>query len=384
MDKKKLLIIIGSIIVIIVVLFIFFLMNNKKSIDYNILFETNGGSLVDSQTVNEGGKVKKPIDPTKEGYIFVEWTYQGKSYNFNLEVTSDLTLIAKWIEVKENIETYLIKFDTDGGTIISNQIIEKGNKVQIPVVPTKEGYIFKGWFLNGENYDFETIVKENLELKAKWEKIKVTNNNQTNNNINSSNKNNNNNINNKPTTSTNPTTTSKKYKVTFNSNGGSPVSFQSINEGSKVSKPVNPTRSGYTFGGWILNKSIFNFNTKITKEIELVALWIKIPKIKYKEINNDSEKVTYDISIDYQSYREEDKNTISGWELYVTSDNAEGNEIFIDGVGYFLHSTNGNETIRPADVDYGDTNRYIARVYKDTDNGRIYSDWSNIIEINPN
>ena len=261
MNKKKILIIGCSIVVVISAIIIFFLISNKKSLSYEITFETNGGTLVESQIVNEGEKVKKPVDPTKDGFMFVEWTYQGKTYDFSLEVTSNITLIAKWTEVEEDIEKFIVKFETDGGTTIPNQIIEKGNKVAKPIDPVKDGYTFAGWLLDDEIYDFDEIVDNNIELKAKWEKIKDTDSD-----------------NDKPTITT-PTV--KKYTVTFNSSGGSSVNSQTVTEGGKASKPSNPTRNGYTFVGWTLNGSIYDFNSAVNKNITLVAKWNENAKEKY-------------------------------------------------------------------------------------------------------
>ena len=53
MNKKKILIIGCSIVVVISAIIIFFLISNKKSLSYEITFETNGGTLVESQIVNE-------------------------------------------------------------------------------------------------------------------------------------------------------------------------------------------------------------------------------------------------------------------------------------------------------------------------------------------
>ena len=66
-----------------------------------------------------------------------------------------MKLDAKWVKVDENIETCVVKFDSDGGTTISNQVIEKGEESEEPSDPGKEGYILKGWILNYEVYDFE-------------------------------------------------------------------------------------------------------------------------------------------------------------------------------------------------------------------------------------
>ena len=310
MEKKKLLIIIGSVVALILTIVLILMFTRKEEpVTYTVTFDTDGGSFISTQTVNEGEKVNKPINPTKKGYIFDEWIYQNKTYDFNLEVTQNLILRAKWVEVKEEVEQYIIKFDTDGGTEIPNQTIGKGNKVQRPVDPTKEGYTFKEWTLNEMTFDFETIVESNLELKAKWEEVVETSNNitntntnqnnnnsnNTNNNNNSNNTSNNNASNNNSNTNNNNSNNSnnsnnnnnnnkpvaKKYTVVFNSNGGSSVASQTITEGNKATRPGNPTRSGYNFVRWTLNGSEYNFNTPVTGNITLVAQWNEIVKNNY-------------------------------------------------------------------------------------------------------
>lgn len=67
----------------------------------------------------------------------------------------------------------------------------------------------------------------------------------------------------------------QKYTVTFNSNGGSSVASQTVEAGSTAKKPANPTRSGYTFTGWLLNGKTYNFSTKVTNNITLTASWTK-------------------------------------------------------------------------------------------------------------
>jgi uncharacterized repeat protein (TIGR02543 family) len=38
--------------------------------------------------------------------------------------------------------------------------------------------------------------------------------------------------------------------ITFNTKGGSSVAPVVVSEGGPVAAPTNPTRNGYTFGGW--------------------------------------------------------------------------------------------------------------------------------------
>lgn len=67
---------------------------------YTVTFDSKGGTTISSQTVESGKKATKPTNPTKNGYTFVEWTLNGKTYDFNSAVTSNITLVASW---KENV-----------------------------------------------------------------------------------------------------------------------------------------------------------------------------------------------------------------------------------------------------------------------------------------
>ncbi len=281
--NKKILIIFISVIAVINAIFIILLIKNKKPIQYKITFDTNGGSTVKSQLISKGEKATKPSDPIKEGYTFIEWTLDGKTYDFSLEITNNLTLTAKWLKVKKDVNAFVIKFDTEGGTTISNQIVEKGNKIAKPIDPIKTGYTFEGWILDNEIFDFEKIIDKDVELKAKWKKVEENINNTTNKPSNiPNNTKNNSNTNTKKTTTTSPSTHPiKKYTVTFNSNGGSAVNSQTITEGDKASKPTNPTRSGYTFAGWTLNGNVYDFNSSVNANITLVAKWNESAKAKY-------------------------------------------------------------------------------------------------------
>lgn len=50
--------------------------------------------------VEENTTVGQPTTPTKEGYKFLGWYNDGSSYNFSTKVTSNITLTAKWEEIK--------------------------------------------------------------------------------------------------------------------------------------------------------------------------------------------------------------------------------------------------------------------------------------------
>lgn len=65
---------------------------------FTVTFDTDGGSEVESQTIEKGNSATKPEDPTKNDYYFDGWYNNGKLYNFKTPVTSNLTLVAKWEE----------------------------------------------------------------------------------------------------------------------------------------------------------------------------------------------------------------------------------------------------------------------------------------------
>ena len=67
------------------------------------------------------------------------------------------------------------------------------------------------------------------------------------------------------------------YRVTFNSQGGTAVENQLIEEDSLAIQPVTPTKKGYTFNKWA-----FDFSTPITTNINISAEWTANIDTKYK------------------------------------------------------------------------------------------------------
>ncbi|MBP5596971.1 MAG: InlB B-repeat-containing protein [Pseudobutyrivibrio sp.] len=67
------------------------------------------------------------------------------------------------------VEYVTVAFDNDGGTGITSTMVKKGDKVEQPENPVKEGYTFKEWDLDGTLYDFDTPVTEDITLTAIWE-----------------------------------------------------------------------------------------------------------------------------------------------------------------------------------------------------------------------
>lgn len=67
--------------------------------------------------------------------------------------------------------------------------------------------------------------------------------------------------------------TKHEYKIIFDSNGGSNVSSITVKEKSIIKRPTDPKREGYAFVGWYYNNKLYDFNTKVTKNMTLKAKW---------------------------------------------------------------------------------------------------------------
>ena len=113
------------------------------------------------------------------------------SYIINIRDKQNLEDISSSLEANKVL--YNVEFETDGGTKINTQTIEKGNLAYQPTPPTKKGYKFIEWQLNGKKFDFKQEINSDIKLIAKWEKAE-NNNTNTNNNSN----------NNEETTNTKP------------------------------------------------------------------------------------------------------------------------------------------------------------------------------------
>ncbi|TXK83999.1 InlB B-repeat-containing protein [Paenibacillus sp. N3.4] len=70
---------------------------------------------------------------------------------------------------------------------------------------------------------------------------------------------------------------SNSYTVTFDSNNGSAAITQTVSHGGNATKPADPTKTGYTFGGWYKEAGLtnaWNFATdKVTAATTLYAKW---------------------------------------------------------------------------------------------------------------
>lgn len=132
-------------------------------IPYTVTFDSQGGSLVETQTVGWNTCVASET-PSKTGYDFGGWFTDSactSAYDFTTPVTADITLYAKW-----NIQTRTVNYDLDGGTgtVPASETIDFSSWPYTPAYPaSKEGFILAGWTADSSEWSTEPVT-----FTAKW------------------------------------------------------------------------------------------------------------------------------------------------------------------------------------------------------------------------
>lgn len=117
-----------------------------NAVTHEVKFVSDG-ETIDTKTIIYGNKVEKPADPTKdetdtEKYSFVYWYTLNNNveteFNFNTEITSDITLYAKWNTTA--LYSITITSCTDGTVSASKTSkITAGETITLTVTPN-DGY----------------------------------------------------------------------------------------------------------------------------------------------------------------------------------------------------------------------------------------------------
>ena len=279
---------------------------------------TEGGSLAPDQTVSDGYTAVRPSNPTLAGNTFSFWTSDASAnessapFSFNTEITDDLTLYAVF-----DVERYIITYNSPAVDVAEEEYtVAAAHTLPTPTEPA--GFTFGGWFDNSSftGDDIPSIpvgTTGNKTYYAKWSidvavdsgpedslsQIRVLYGDT----IDSSDL---------PTASltgctfdgwykeidgafasaaydfSSPVTDSFTLKakfnatVTFNSNGGSAVTSQSVVYGGKATAPTAPTKTGVTFGGWYtsndsgvtLSATAYDFDSAVNSDLTLYAKWV--------------------------------------------------------------------------------------------------------------
>ncbi len=138
---------------------------------YTITFHSVGGSDVDSMQAKYGDTIESPVAPTKSGWAFAGWyTAETEGAEFNFEediITESIDLYAHWATPRTVSFNY-------GDELGNNTEVADGKTVKEPEEPTREGYVFKYWYIEGDDgkaYSFDTPVTSDITLVAKWAEL---------------------------------------------------------------------------------------------------------------------------------------------------------------------------------------------------------------------
>lgn len=155
---------------------------------------------------------------------------------------------------------YTVSFHTGEGSTVESQTVTEGETAAPPADPVREGYTFDGWFADEaltEPFDFATPVYADMTLYAAWTEIAP------------------------------PPVPVAEFTVTFDADGGSEVSAQTVVGGDTAERPEDPVREGYIFLNWVLDGVAYDFDTPVDSDITLLAIW-----------EEDHEGKTYTVSFD--------------------------------------------------------------------------------------
>ena len=195
----------------------------------------------------KGSTINPAYLPDTEYYTVTKWCTDKNlqtpvATGETITLTQDADFYAEYIAA-----TFKVSFSTGEDTIsVEDQAVTYPAVVIRPKDPTRRGYTFGGWYTDEactNAYDFSQLVTKDMILYAKW--------------------------------------TINTYTVTFDSLEGSPVDVETADYETAVTKPEDPTKTGYTFGGWYTDEACtkaYDFATPVTGDRILYAKWNEIPR----------------------------------------------------------------------------------------------------------
>ena len=149
-----------------------------KANAYTVTYDTTGGEVASPETLVTYGETYELETPTREGYVFLGWQYNGRFLSTERWLISeDITVTAVW-EVETR--TYEIEYIIVGAVGPNLQRTYTNKEEVVLRTPYKSGYKFMGWYFEG-NFSGERVYKlpkgteGNLTLYAKWQKYTLDN-----------------------------------------------------------------------------------------------------------------------------------------------------------------------------------------------------------------
>ncbi|MBR4093448.1 MAG: InlB B-repeat-containing protein [Oscillospiraceae bacterium] len=258
---------------------------------FDVVFETNGGSTVETQVVEYGNTAERPQNPTKpdngnKKYHFLGWfSDEGCTniFNFSTPIKESKTVYAKWVEYTEAapLKLYNVSYKTsdDSEEAFSIGNFANGEQIILPSVPDDiiNHKVFKGFIIKDDAsviYNANDVFTINgiddeegnplpVILVAVWDV--------------------------------------ERHTVTFlDDDGETEIAPKQEIEYNKRATAPSPEKRGFIFKGWFAEDgSEFSFDTQITIDIVLKAKWeeVIIPETPSRPGSSGSSGVKYDKTI---------------------------------------------------------------------------------------
>lgn len=183
-----------------------------------ITFWDYNGTTIQASYQSVGATMYKPNDPTRSGYTFIGWGPEVPS----VVPDSSATYVAQYEEDNDGTQVYITFLDYNGDTLQSGYQ-EIGDSMTKPDEPSRSGYTFTGWSPSVPS----TVPSSNGTYIAQYTKDGEV-----------------------VDPDVDPDPEEDKSYVSFLDYDGKVIQIGYQVVGAVMSKPSNPTRSGYTFTGW--------------------------------------------------------------------------------------------------------------------------------------
>lgn len=198
-----------------------------------------------------------------------------------------LALIGIGVYLFTSDKKYTVTFDTDGGTEIKSVKVKENVEINLEDAK-KDGYVFKGWYLDDTLVESPYKVVKSVTLKAHFINVDA-----------------------------------KTVTVTFNTLNGTSIDNIILLEGETLSLPNNPEKEGYEFLGWKDENDNPIYDKVIIKsDITITAVWKKVGETGKNDVTYYCES-GYDLIGDKCSKTETVEYTAS--KSYVCPDGSSKN-----------------------------------------------------------
>ena len=359
--------------------------SNITEAKYKLTYVVDNVVIYDYE-IEEGATIKQETTPTKEGYTFSGWSEIPETMP-----AKDVTVTGTF-----SVNKYKLTYSVDGEKYKSYEI-DYGTSITPETEPTKEGYTFSGWSempetmpakdvtvtglftvnkykliyqLDGESYktiDVEygaTITPEVEPTKegytfSGWSEIPET---MPANNV-----------------TVTGTFSVNKYKLIYSVDGEKYKSYE-IDYGTSITPETEPTKEGYTFGGWSEIPETMPANDVTvtgTFSINKYKLAYMVDGVEYKSYD-----IEYGATITEEAEPTKEGYTFSGWGSIPAT--MPANDVTISGTftkgAYKLTYMVDGEVYKTVSYDYDST---ITPEAAPTKEGYTFSGWGEIPETMP-